>query len=68
MNLPLQSVVNRVRRQLVLCDEAEFQQHVRRVLERFRCDVAALVQGLGNRLRSDALLALNTAAAEACEA
>lgn len=68
MNLPLQSVVNRVRRQLVLCDEAEFQRHVRCVLEQFRIDLVAVAQGLGNSLLSDALVALTHAAIAACEA
>jgi hypothetical protein len=68
INLPLQSVLHRVRRRLVLCGEADFEQHVRCVLGRFRCDVVALVQGLSNRLRSDELLALKRAAVVACEA
>lgn len=68
INLPLLSVVHRVRRGLVLCDEAEFDRHVRCTLERFRCDITALAQGVGNRLRSDELLALRRAAVAACEA
>jgi len=68
INRPLQSVVHRVRRRLVLCDEAEFQRHVRCVLEQFRIDLVAVAQGTSNSLRSDALIALTHAAIAACEA
>jgi hypothetical protein len=64
INLPLQSVVHRVRRRLVLCDEAEFERHVRAVLARFRSDVLVLVRSLDNRARTAEVLALLTA----CEA
>ena len=69
INLPLLSVVHRVRRRLVLCGEAEFQQHMRSVLERFRCDVVALTQGLlGKCPPSEPLRLLTRAASAACEA
>ena len=69
INLPLLSVVHRVRRRLVLCGEAEFYQHMRSVLERFRCDVAALTQGhWGACPPSEPLRLLTRAASAACEA
>jgi hypothetical protein len=68
INLPLLSVVHRVRRRLVLCGEAEFYQHMRAVLERFRCDVVALTQGLlGKCPPSEPLRLLAKAAIVACE-
>ena len=68
INLPLQSVVHRVRRRLVLCDEAEFERHVRGVLEQFRRDLVSLTQGVGNRLRTKEVRRLTQAAIAACEA
>ena len=58
LNMPLLSVVNRVRRQLILCDEAEFQRHVRAVLARFRSEVLVLVRSLDNVTRTEGVLAL----------
>jgi len=68
INLPLQSIVHRVRRRLVLCDEDEFNRHVRCVLERFLREVTALTQGVDGRLRTKELMDLKRAASAACEA
>ena len=59
---PLMSVLNRLRRGLVLCTEAEFERHVRDVLARFYFDVHALVRSLGNGERIPEVLALVEAA------
>lgn len=67
LNLPLQSVVGRVRRRLVQCDEAEFERHVRAVLARFRDDVVTLVRSLDNTTRTNALVELQRAVM-ACDA
>lgn len=58
LNLPLMSVLNRLRRGLVLCSESEFQQHVHRVLTRFCGEVQALVRSLENGKRVPKILAL----------
>jgi hypothetical protein len=67
INLPLQSIVHRVRRGLVLCDEAEFDRHVRAALSQFSVDMVAFVRSLDNGTRTDELLALKQAAMAACE-
>ncbi len=58
LNLPLVSVLNRVRRGLVLCDEDEFARVLQAILDRFRAEVRALVRSLPNGERPEALLAL----------
>ena len=67
LNVPLQSVVGRVRRRLVQCDEAEFERHVRAVLVRFRSDLVTLVRSLDSTTRTDELMALKRAVV-ACDA
>ena len=58
LNMPLLSVVNRVRWGMVLCGEEEFGRHLYRILNRFRVRVRSLVRSLDNEERSDELLAL----------
>ena len=58
LNLPMVSVLNRLRRGLVLCNEAEFEQHARDVLARFYFDAHALARSLPNGERTPELLAL----------
>ena len=59
---PLASALNRLRRGLVLCTEAEFERHVRDVLASFYFEVHALVRSLGNGERIPEVLALVEAA------
>lgn len=61
INLPLQSVVGRVRRGLVQCDAAEFERHVRAVLLRFRVDLVTLVRSLDSATRTEELMVLQRA-------
>jgi hypothetical protein len=58
LNLPLMSVLNRVRRGLVLCDEDEFVRALQAVVERFRSGVRSLVRSLKNGERTESLMAL----------
>ena len=58
LNLPLVSVLHRLRRGLVLCEEAEFEQHVRSVLARFHVAVHSLTRSLENGSRTPQVLAL----------
>ena len=50
-----------------MCDEDEFNRHVRCVLERFLREVTALTQGVDGRLRTKELMDLKRAASAACE-
>ena len=58
LNLPLVSVLHRLRRGLVLCNETEFEQHVRSVLARFHVEVHLITQSLENGERTPQVLAL----------
>jgi hypothetical protein len=58
MHLPLASALGRLRRGLVLCDEAAFERHVRDVLARFYFEAHALARGLPNGERTPEVLAL----------
>lgn len=58
LNLPLLSVLNRLRRGLVLCGEADLEQHARKILARFCLEAHVLTRSLENGARTAQIFAL----------
>ncbi len=67
LGLPLRSILNRLRRGLVLCDQGSFVAHVRHALMRFEFGLRALVSMLPNQDRTDEMMALVGAARAAVQ-
>ena len=67
LNLPLQSVIIRLRRRLVVCEKAVFVAHMRDVLRAFELGIRELVTSMWSQDKGDGLVALLKAASEAIE-
>lgn len=67
INLPLISVLNRLKWRLVIQDHAEFEKHVRLALVEFHREIQLMVQAMPSGMRSNPLLMLLDSSAKAIQ-